>query len=177
MAVMLTLPSVSSMSPTVTVCAASRRAVAVAPVLRNTLVALCVMEPVPAITSIEPLLADVLLVRMSAVPVKLTLPAPSTLMLPLPLMMSALAVMSVPAPRAWIRMLPVPKALMAVSSFGAVPLFKVIEPAVVRSTMFPLLLVTRSDWLLACAANAAALLTRCTVTVTVSTLTPSVSVM
>ena len=39
-AVMLTWPSVSSMSPTVTSVAASKRAVAVAPVLRNTLVAL-----------------------------------------------------------------------------------------------------------------------------------------
>ena len=56
-------------------------------------------------------------------------------------MMSALAVMSVPAPRAWIRMLPEPLALTAVSSAaavpGAVPLFRVIEPAVVRSTMLP----------------------------------------
>jgi hypothetical protein len=58
---MLTLPSASTMSPTVTSVAANKRAVAVAPVLRNTLVALCVMLPVPASTSMLPLVLAVLL--------------------------------------------------------------------------------------------------------------------
>ena len=137
-AVMLTLPSASSMSPTVTSVAANNLAVAVAPVLRNTLVALCAIEPVPASTSMLPLPAAVLVVRMSAVPVKLTLRAASALTLPLPLTMSALAVMSVPAPSAWIRMLPLPLALTAVSSLGAVPLFSTMLPAVVRITILPL---------------------------------------
>ena len=142
-AVMLTLPSASTMLPTVTLCAANRRAVAVAPVLKNTLVALCVIEPVPATTSMLPSVAVVLVVRMSAVPVNTMLWPASTLTLPLPLTMSALAVMSPVALSVWIRMLPEPLALTAVSSAGAVPLFRVIEPAVVRSTMLPLPLMVR----------------------------------
>ena len=139
-AVMLTLPSVSSRSPTVTSVAAINLAVASAPVLRNTLVALCVIDPVPANTSMLPLLAAVLVVRMSAVPVKPTLSSAITLTFPLPLTMSALAVTSLPAPCAWISTLPLPWALTAVSSVGfvavpgAVPLSSVIEPAVVRIT-------------------------------------------
>ena len=84
-------------------------------------------------------------------PVKLTLRAASTLTLPLPLTMSALAVMSVPVPSAWIRTLPVPSALTAMSSVGFVavpgadPLFSVIEPAVVRITMWPLPPVVRTS--------------------------------
>ena len=148
-AVMLTFPSASTMLPTVTLVAANRRAVAAVPVLRNTLVALCVIEPVPATTSMLPSVAVVLVVRMSAVPVNTMLWPASTLTLPLPLTMSALAVMSVPAPMAWIKMLPEPLALTAVSLVPAVPSgkrvpsFKMIEPAVVRSTMFPLPPVVR----------------------------------
>ncbi len=71
------------MSPTVTLVAANKRAVAVLPVLKNTLVALCVRLPVPATTSMLPLVVAVLVVRKSAVPVKLTLRAASTLRLPL----------------------------------------------------------------------------------------------
>ena len=67
---------------------------AVLPVLKNTLVALCVIEPVPANTSMLPPVAAALVVRMSAEPVKDTLRAAITLMLPLPLTMSALAAMS-----------------------------------------------------------------------------------
>ena len=107
------------------------------------------MLPVPASTSMLPLVLALLVVRMSAVPLNTMLRPASTLTLPLPLMMSALAVMSVPAPSAWIRMLPEPKALTAVSSVGSVavpgalPLFRVIEPAVLRSTMLPLPPVVR----------------------------------
>ena len=142
-AVMLTWPRLSSMSPTVTLVAANRRAVAVAPVLKNTLVALCVMLPVPASTSMLPLVPAVLVVRMSAPSLNTMLWPASTLTLPLPLTMSALAVMSPVALSVWIRMLPLPKALTAVSSSGDVPSFKMIEPAVVRSTMLPLPLIVR----------------------------------
>ena len=41
--------------------------------------------------------------------------------------------------------MPVPLALTAVSSAGAVPLFNMIEPAVVRSTMLPLPPVLRTS--------------------------------
>ena len=51
--------------------------------LKNTLVALCVMLPAPATTSMLPLVAAVLVVRKSAVPKKLTLRAANTLRLPL----------------------------------------------------------------------------------------------
>ena len=166
-AVMLTLPSVNSISPSVTSVAASKRAVALAPVLCKTLVALCVMLPLPASTSMLPLLAAVLVVRMSAVPVKLTLRAASTLTLPLPLTMSALAVMSVPAPKVWISTLPVPLALMAMPS--ALPSWSVIEPAVVRSTIAPLpALVVTSDCVMLSVATLPVAPTRLTATVRVS---------
>ena len=90
LAVMLTWPKLKSMSPTVTLLAAKRRAVAVAPVLVNKLVALCVMLPVPASTSMLPLPAAVLVVLRSAVPVKFTLRAANTLRLPLLLLMPLL---------------------------------------------------------------------------------------
>ena len=178
-AVMLTWPRLSSMSPTVTLVAANRRAVAVAPVLKNTLVALCVMLPVPASTSMLPLPAAVLLVRMSAVPVNTMLLAASTLTLPLPLTMSALTVMSVSAPSAWIKMLPVPSALRAVSSPGAVPLFSVMAPAVVRSTICPLPPVVRMSLctpsVLLPVAVLASLATRFTLRPTSSTIKASAS--
>ena len=181
-AVMLTEPRLNSISPTVTSVAASRRAVALAPVLKIRLVALCVIEPVPATTSMLPLAAAVLVVRMSAVPVNDTLRAAITLMLPLPLAISALAVMSLvvlpAATPASIKMLPLPWALTAVSSAGAVPLPSVIEPAVVRSTMAPLPPVVRTSL---CAASLVvvrvppSLPTRLTLTATSSTLKASAS--
>ena len=177
-AVILTCPSANTMSPTVTFCAASKRAVAVAPVLRNTLLALCVSEPVPACTSMLPLPAAVLLVRMSDVSVKLTLPAPSTLMLPLALLMSALAVMSPPAPSVCTSTLPLPWALTAVSSSLALPSFSMMLPAVLRSTMAPLPPVVRmSLWLASVVAVkvAPSLPTRFTLRPTSSTITSSAS--
>ena len=65
-----------------------------APVLNIKLVALCVIAPAPATTSIDPLPAPVLVVRMSAVAVKDTPLEASTLTLPLVLPISAFAVMS-----------------------------------------------------------------------------------
>ncbi len=59
--------------------------------------------------------------------------------------MSAWAVMSVPAPKVWTSTLPVPWALMAVSSAGVVPLWSVMLPAVVRSTMAPSAAVVRTS--------------------------------
>ncbi len=95
-------------------------------------------------------------------------------MLPLALRMSALAVMSVFAPSAWIRMLPEPLALMAVSSAGAPPLFSTMLPAVVRSTMLPLPPVVRmSLWtasVLLVVAVTALLPTRFTLKLTSSTI-------
>ena len=84
---------------------------------------------------------------------------------------------------AWIRMLPEPLALTAVSSVaavpGAVPLFSVIEPAVVRSTMLPLPPVVRMSL---CAASVllallvlASLPTRFTLRPTLSTVRASAS--
>ena len=147
--------------------------------LSNTLVALWVMLPLPACTSMLPLVAELLLVRMSAVPLKLTLCAASTLTLPLPLAMSALAVMSVPLPSAWIKMLPLPLALMAVSSEGDVPLFNVMEPAVVRNTIVPLPPVVRMSLCTASVleplAVVASLPTRFTLRPTSSTLKASAS--
>ena len=143
------------------------------------------MLPVPASTSMLPLPAAVLLVRMSAVPVNTMLLAASTLTLPLPLTMSALTVMSVSAPSAWIKMLPVPSALRAVSSAGvllvpgAVPLFSVMAPAVVRSTICPLPPVVRMSLctpsVLLPVAVLASLATRFTLRPTSSTIKASAS--
>ena len=179
-AVMLTWPSANSMSPTVTSVKANRRAVAAAPVLRNTLVALCLMLPVSATTSMLPPV-----VRMSAAPVKSMLLAASTLMLPLPLKMSALAVTSVPTPSVCTNTLPAPKALMAASSAGllavpgAVPLLRVIPPLVVRSTIWPSPPVVRmSLWtasLTSALPAAPVLVTRFTLKPTSSTISASAS--
>ena len=147
-AVMLTAPVARVISPTVTLVAAKRRAVAVAPVLNNTLVALMVMAPVPASRSRLPLPAAVLAVRTSAPAVNvkdcaantLTLPVP--LPLPLVLTMSALTVMSLSAPKVCSSTLPVPWALRATPS--VLPSASVKLPAVVRSTIFPLALVRTS---------------------------------
>ena len=131
-AVMLTLPSASSTSPTVTLVAAFKRAWAAAPVLRNTLVKCCVMAPAAASTSMLPLPAPVLVVLMSADRLKVTLAVASTLTLPLPLLTSALAVMLLPAPPVSVcsKTLPLPSAATAE--------FSVMSPPRDTRTMCPL---------------------------------------
>ncbi len=173
-AVRLTCPSAKWISPTVMSVPANSRAVAVAPVLAMVLLALCLISPAVACTSIEPLPAAVLLVRMSAVPVRITLRAASTLTLPLPLSTSALSVMSLPAPCACSSTLPLPCALIAVSS--ASPSLTVMAPPA-TSTMCPSRAsVTRS--LCARSSTPAVLASASkpvTVTATVSTVTASSS--
>ena len=176
---MLTEPA-TSMSPTVMFWWATSIASPVPPALSMTirLLALCTIAPAKASISMLPARAAVLLVRMSAVPVRLTERAASRLILPLALKMSAWAVMSASTARAEIRILPLPWALTAVSSAGAVPLPSVIEPAVVLSTMAPLPPVVRTSLCVASpviVSVAPSLPTRFTLTATSSTLKASAS--
>ena len=158
LAVMLTRPSSSSTSPTVTLLKAHSRAVAVEPVLTMRLVASCVIEPAVACTSTLPLVPAVLVVRMSAPAFSSTLREASTVMLPLPLAISALAlaVMSLVAlvKPACTSTLPVPWALTATPESPspaavAVPSFSTMPPAVVRSTIAPLSAVVKTSLCLA----------------------------
>ena len=138
--------------------------------LSNTLVAFIVMAPVPASRSMLPLPAAELAVRTSASDAKLKACAARTLTLPLVLKLSALTVMSVPAPRVCKSTLPVPWLLTATPSASVLPSVRL--PAVVRSTMAPLpALVRRSDWLSCTVVLAPAVSMRPTLTLTLSTVT------
>ena len=109
-ATMLTVPS-ASMSPTVTLCAATNRTTPVAPALTMRLPACCVIEPpVPASMSMPPRPVPVLEVWTVAVPVKPMLRAATMLTLPLPLPMLAAAEMSLSEARVCSSTLPVPLA-------------------------------------------------------------------
>ena len=174
-AVMLTWPSVSSMSPTVTSVPASTRAVALAPVLTKALLALWVIAPA-ACTSMLPLPAAVLLVRRSAPALNTTLAPDSKLMLPLVLRTSALAVIS-PAPSVCTSTLPLPWATMACPS-ASTPSFNVMPPVVLRSTIAPLAPLLMSLWLASVTVSVAPdAVNSVTLTLTLPTVTPSASVM
>jgi len=98
------------------------------------------MEPAVAVRPIVPVPA----VTTLPVPVKVTLRAAVTVMLPVPLRIPAVPRTSALVPPAETKMLPLPLALIAcVSAFT--PSVKVIEPPVVTRTMEPLDAVTRSD--------------------------------
>ncbi len=161
-------------TPTSMLCDASTR---IAPLLLpNTLLAdITTLPPLAATTSMLPrLLAPS--VRASAPVVKVTSFPANTLIEPVLLTMSALTVMSPAALRVWIRMLPLPLALMATLSAAAVPSFSVIVPPD-TNTMFPLLPATKSLWFPSVTTPVVAVaLKSLTLTVTVSTVTALSSV-
>ena len=142
-AVMLTAPAAKLTSPTVTLVPAFKRAAAPVPLLDIVLLALISSAPAVASASMLAVPGAAPVTDKSAPAVKVKLSPASTVRLPVAVARSALTVMLLPAFIACTSTLPVPWALRATPS--VLPSSSVSWPAVLRSTMAPLLPVVRTS--------------------------------